>query len=295
MKKVFFFIFKKIVNLFSGFGLGKLPLVNQIWPRINSVFLKHLRPESVRVGNHTMFLDKRDSLSLSVYGKIDSLETEILKKILKKGDVVLDIGSNIGYYTLIAADCVGETGQVFAFEPDPSNFDLLQKNIRVNNYSNVTLVQKAVANENGSTKLFLSTFNNGDHRLYDSSEGRDSIIIDVVRLDDFFADFKRPINFIKIDIQGAEEKAFQGMKNLLQNNQELNMIVEFWPYGLNLFGTDPEIFLKNLNQYNFNVYHLDEETESLQPLNREALLAMYTAKNERGTNILCLRNPLPLP
>ena len=102
-----------------------------------------------------MLLDALDSLNLFACGVYEPLETRIFKRLINRNDVVFDVGANIGYYTLIATKLVGEKGRVFAFEPEPTNFSLLEKNVKLNGYKNVVLMQKAVLNKTGKTKLYL--------------------------------------------------------------------------------------------------------------------------------------------
>src|ERR1051325_5275956 len=77
--------------------------------------------------------------------KQDAFEIELLKKIIKKGDYVLDIGANIGFYSEIMSELVGDTGKVFCFEPDNLNYKYLAKNIK--GKKNIELIKKAVAEE----------------------------------------------------------------------------------------------------------------------------------------------------
>lgn len=213
-----------------------------------------------------------------------------MKKEIKKGNVVLDIGANIGYYTLIFAKLVGEEGRVYAFEPDPTNFALLKKNVEINGYKNVVLVQKAVSNNSGRIKLYLSKNNMGDHRIYDSGEdGRQHIEIEAIRLDDYFEHFEGRIDFIKMDIQGAEGGAIQGMYNLLNKNNNVKIVTEFWPIGLKRFGTDPEEFLRLLIKLGFKLYEVNEQDKEIKPVNIPRLLEIYTPVKGNFTNLLCVK------
>lgn len=213
-----------------------------------------------------------------------------MKKEIKKGNVVLDIGANIGYYTLIFAKLVGEEGRVYAFEPDPTNFALLKKNVEINGYKNVVLVQKAVSNKSGRIKLYLSKNNMGDHRIYDSGEdGRQHIEIEAIRLDDYFEHFEGRIDFIKMDIQGAEGGAIQGMYNLLNKNNNVKIVTEFWPIGLKRFGTDPEEFLRLLIKLGFKLYEVNEQDKEIKPVNIPRLLEIYTPVKGNFTNLLCVK------
>src|SRR5258708_4633510 len=153
---------------------------------------------------HEAKIDRYISPALRASGIFEPFETELAKVLIKPGDVVLDLGANIGYYTLLFARLVGPAGRVYAFEPEPANCALLKKNVELNGYENVVLVSKAVSNQTGLGKLFLCDFNQGDHRLYDSKDGRPHIEIETVELDRFFHNYGGSFDFIKFDIQGAE-------------------------------------------------------------------------------------------
>jgi len=171
MYNVLFSIYKGCVKILSGHGIGRFFLVAVADNFIRS----RLTPNFAEVLGHKMYLDVKDALRLSINGVYEPFETELVRKEVKKGDVVLDIGANIGYYTLIFAKLVGQEGEVLAFEPDPNNFALLKKNIEINGYRNVSLLQKAVSNRSGKIRLYLSDSNPGAHTIYDSHDGHKSI------------------------------------------------------------------------------------------------------------------------
>jgi len=236
-----------------------------------------------------MFLDSEDTLKLADSGIFDPLETELFNAEIKKNDVVLDIGANIGYYTLIAAKLVGENGVVFAFEPEPTNFALLKRNVEINGYKNVILVQKAVSNKTGKVKLYLSERNLGDHRIYNSQDGRQSIEIEAIRLDDYFKDYNGKIDFIKMDVQGSEGGVFQGGSRVLKKNKDVKVVTEFWPVGLKRFGIDAEEYLKLIIEHGFQIYEINEPKQRMEPINISKLLGTYTPEKENYTNLLCIR------
>ena len=104
------------------------------------------------VRGRVMHLDPSDTgvTPLLFYrGMMDPLETQLVQELVRSGDTVIDIGANVGYYTLLFSELVGETGRVIAFEPDPNNFALLERNVLGNGCRNVTLVPKAVAATTG--------------------------------------------------------------------------------------------------------------------------------------------------
>ena len=98
--------------------------------------------------------------------KYEPYETKLILKQTKKGDVVVDVGANIGYYTILLADKVGKNGKVYAFEPDKLNFEILVKNIKANNLKNVIAVNAAVGRKNETKVLYKSEENLGDHKLF---------------------------------------------------------------------------------------------------------------------------------
>lgn len=242
-----------------------------------------------QVQGHEMFLDAKDSLRLSINGIFEPFETQLVNTQIRKGDIVLDIGANIGYYTLIFARLVGEQGKVFAFEPDPTNFSLLQKNVEINGYKNVELVQEAVSNKTGKLRLYLSEDNKGDHRIYDSHDDRESIEIEATRLDDYFRNYDGVVDFIKMDIQGAEAGAVQGMCDLLTKQKDVRLVTEFWPIGLKRSGVEPDEYLKLLLELGFRLYEVSEAEKRIKPVNIPELLQIYTPERENFTNLFCLR------
>jgi len=279
MKRILISIYRSLIPLLRGTGIGGLYPVN--------LLLKHLKSNVTHIHGHKMFLDKNDTLGLSLNGSYEEFETEIVNREIKKGDVVLDIGANIGYYTLIFASLVGEKGKVYAFEPDPTNFALLKKNVEINGYNNVVLVPKAVSDKSGIVKLYLCEENKGDHRIYNSGEGRNSIEVTSVRLDDYF-DKNQHIDFIKMDIQGAEGLALQGMQKLLKRNDSVKIITEFWPIGLKRSGISSKTVLTFLLNLSFSLYELDENTKQLDPITMSTLMKNYNAQDERYTSLFCV-------
>jgi len=283
LRKIIIPIFRKVVKLLSGHGIGRFYLI-----KIPYYFLlSRLKNTSqvAEVQGHKMFLDPTDTLELSIWGTYEPPVTELFKKEIKRGDVVLDIGAHIGYYTLILAKLVGENGRVYAFEPDPTNFNLLEKNVKANSYKNVSLVQKAVSNKTGRTNEYLGEGDSGDHRIYDPHDGRKSIEIEAIRLDDYFKSYGGKIDFIKMHVQGAEALVIEGMPQLLQQNQNVKIITHFWPMGLRKCGFKPEEYLKILIGYGFKIYLINEN--KIEPIAINELMQLCTEEDFK--NLVCLR------
>ena len=234
----------------------------------------------IKLGGQIMFtpsLDRIISLYLKKFSIMDASEAEFLKSVIKKGMKVVDVGSNIGYYTLIAADLIGSGGRVFSFEPDTENFRLLQKNISENNCQNIEAINLAVSDKTGKLRLFLSEENQGDHRIYDSGSKRQSVEVGATSLDDFLKD--RPVDFIKIDVEGAEPLVFAGMGGVIKNNPKVLIMMEFWPHGLKMAGFSPDDFLKNIQNQGFAIYFTEGHQKELKVFDDRKLLNLCRGKN----------------
>ncbi|MBW8049692.1 MAG: FkbM family methyltransferase [Cytophagales bacterium] len=285
MKRALIFVYNIFYKIFSRFELGRFYLFRILKKYITS----KLKSDFVQIHGHKMYLDYKDSLNLSIRGSHEPFTTEFVKTQINKNDIVIDLGANIGYYTLIFARCVGEGGVVFAFEPDPDNFQLLVKNVKVNGYHNVILINKAVSNYTGKIKLYLSEDNYGDHRIYKPLERRKSIEIESIRLDDYFKDKNIEINFIKMDIQGAEYGAIQGMSSILKKYEKIKMITEFWPIGLQQTDIEPEDYINLLHKTGFKVFCVDEQKKQVKHFDITELLERFISSKEKFANLLCIK------
>ena len=131
---------------------------------------------------------------MEYYSEWEKHETDIFLDLFRPGQNFLDVGANIGYYTCLAA-ARSPDGQVYAFEPDPDNFLLLQKNIELNNLDNVSASQAALSDKAGTLTLYKSAENLGDHRTFGSNPGgtdrNNAIEITCMTGEEFFANIGR--------------------------------------------------------------------------------------------------------
>jgi len=280
-----FLIPRKLARFITGKGLSNLPLVTML----HSFFYWHLKPVGiflVEVQGSRMYVDSRDvgvAPFLLEWGFYEKFETALFKKLIKKGMVVVDIGANIGYYTLLAAHLVGDEGRVFAFEPDPHNFSLLCKNIEINGHRNVIPVRKAVFSKSGKMKLFLDKSNLGGHSLSGANVDMGvSIMVEATSLDDYLKNTNCKIDVIKMDVQGSEMEVLEGMTDTINRNDDLKIITEFWPMGIRNSGSSPMGFLNKLIECGFGLYQIGQYVE---PINVDYLLRMCS--DEKFTTLLC--------
>jgi FkbM family methyltransferase len=146
---------------------------------------------------------------------------------------------------------VGPAGLVHAFEPSPDNFRRLTASTR--HLSNVRLTQAAVGERSGECKLYVSDKLNVDHRAYKpDGDSRRAVPTEMVALDDYFESGQR-VDLIKMDIQGYELRALRGAQRVLRENPNVNLLLEFWPAGLEQAGDKWEGLVEMLQGLNKNL------------------------------------------
>jgi hypothetical protein len=216
--------------------------------------------------------------------KQDAFEIELLKKHIKQNDTVLDIGANIGFYATILSDIVGEKGVVHCFEPDSKNFEHLKKTTA--DFKNIKINNKAVGPKTEKLKIYTSKNLNVDHRTYKPEEYDKEIEIDAVSIDDHLTSNPK-VDLIKMDIQGFEMQAIQGMQTILDKNKDIKLISEFWPYGLKKAGSSVTEYFNFLQSKGFTCYLLEET--SLLKLTAEKVSSLEPLGEEHYFNIFATR------
>jgi FkbM family methyltransferase len=213
-------------------------------------------------------LDPGDSLYLGSHD-YEPYASKLVMGLLRPGDVAVDVGAMIGYYTVILAKHVDTHGRVYAFEPDPENFELLAENVRMNGYENVVLREAAVGATTSRGKLWRAADNRGDNHVF-ATEGRDVVDVDVVALDDVIDE---PVDLVKIDVQGYESHVLAGMQGVIERSPELAMLVEFCPALLSRAGTQPADLLDELRGCGFVLYEVDGDANRVRGVDAPELLA----------------------
>jgi FkbM family methyltransferase len=294
MKKLLFSLYKKVITLFYGSNLSKYSIVKK-----TTRYMTHkLHPEFVEIEGNKIYLDENDSLFLSSGILHEKTIVNLVKNEIKKGDVVIDIGAHIGYYTVLFAKLVGPKGRVFAFEASPTNFEILKKNVNVNGYQNVTLNNKAVSDKDGKLTLYITGRTSTENFLFKpenfirSSKIKDTIEIDSITLDEYFRDFKGQINFLKMDISGAEPRVIKGMGSILSKNDSLKIQQEWWPNAIRTHGIEPESHLKLLTQMGYKIYEIDGANNKLNLVTSDYLMKTYPNSKLEDINIFCKKGPL---
>jgi len=193
--------------------------------------------------------------------------------LLQPGDVFVDVGANIGYFSLLAASRVGARGRVFAFEPDPDNFRLLEANAELNGSAGcVTAVQAALAETAGAGRLYLSRDNLGDHRVFAGDDPRDSVPIRQYRGSEYLAGRVDRIDLVKVDTQGSEYQVIAGLMPLLEAlDTRPRFIVELTPHALRRAGASGRALVELLGTLGLPMWIIDHTRGRLHPSSTGAL------------------------
>jgi FkbM family methyltransferase len=186
-------------------------------------------------------------------------ETALLLELLRPGQVFVDVGANIGYFSVIAASVVGQAGAVFAFEPGRDNAELLRANAALNDCPDVvTVVQAGLALDAGRGQLFLSEDNAGDHRVFASQPGRRSEPITLLNGSDYLRGRLSRIDLLKVDVQGAEYAAMAGLMPLLEElNCRPRILLELTPLSLREAGRSGRQLIELLARLQQPMYIVD--------------------------------------
>ncbi len=187
-------------------------------------------------------------------------EDDIIERFLpKQGDIVVDIGAHMGRYTIISSKRVGTNGKVVAIEAHPSNFEILNSNIKLNQLTNVTPLNYAVYSKETKIKLYVPDEESGytmHHSIMSNyvftkykDKTEDKIVEVSANTLDYFLQLEgiTDVNWIKIDVEGAEFEVLKGAHNVLSNSKNISLLIEV--HGKDTY----EPIIESLRSYNFKI------------------------------------------
>lgn len=167
-----------------------------------------------RLKGEKWFLGAGGKILRLMFSTYEPEQTKLFEEIINPGKIVFDVGAHAGYYTLLSSILVGANGKVVSFEPNPNNYSYLNKNVLINNLSNVTTVESAVSNQKGFCYFETRTGSGTGHF---SDEG--TLKVKTKTLDDFVKEKQLIPDYIKIDVEGAELLVLEGASHTLVNNK----------------------------------------------------------------------------
>jgi len=199
------------------------------------------------------------SASLIYYQGYSEHETaNFLHRFLRPGMVVVDIGAHIGEYTLVAAQCVGHSGEVHAFEPQPNLFPILSENVQMNQLSNVILNCAAVSDSVGEIEfeMFDEPSVSSIRKHGDLDKNAKLVKVACTSLDIYWSEKERKIDLIKVDVEGAEKFVFQGAEKLLSllSSQAPIWLFEYSTENYAAFGYQSTDLFELLPRHGYKVW-----------------------------------------
>jgi FkbM family methyltransferase len=216
----------QLFGLVAKLGIHRLPVFDRIFLALYGVYKRHFEA-----------------------GPIDRLQ-----EFVPNGSLVIDVGANVGFFSLRFARWVGESGEVISIEPEDRNYNTLISALRREGLFNRVRALKAVAAAApGAMFLEINPLHPADHKLSRDGTG---LAVDAVVLDDLVRDKTdlRP-GLVKIDVQGAEMLVLQGASGILKQSRPA-LFVELHEEGLSKFGTSVSAILNYLSQYGYEPYWL---------------------------------------
>ena len=219
-------------------------------------------------------------------GEIDPAITLLIKKNVRPGMNVFDLGANFGWFSLIFSKLVGSSGHVYAFEADPTLIKTINDNVKLNNLDNVTVIPKAISNKSQVGEFSLNETYDTRSQLGAKSPKGKIIKIETISLDEFCDENNiKQVDFIKMDIEGSEPKAIEGMKKIISSNPNLKIITEFNQNAIVSVESSPEQFIELLDEMGLDFKGIDEEKPgNLNIVSKEDVLSKQVC------NLFCYKD-----
>lgn len=245
--------------------------------RIYTVFHRYLSGrgwnDKIKINGYHINLLLDDLISRTIYveGAFDPVSTKVFSQLIRPNSIVFDVGANMGYYTLLFSQLVGQRGHVYAFEPVPATASRLNENLKSNSIlrDRVTVFEMALSDKNAVVEMNVaSSINTGASHVVTLGKANDQGCIqagvtDVICVscrtgDSVWKDVGNPeISLIKIDIEGHEYFALKGMEEILTNIKSLTVMVEIRSSYLEAAGTSKEMLFEFMKKCGFTSYDYD--------------------------------------
>ncbi|WP_448560741.1 class I SAM-dependent methyltransferase [Trichothermofontia sp.] len=259
---------------------------------------------SIQVGTRNyslkMFINPQEytqKLMIDAFSKGMFYESEVVNlliQLLKPGDSFIDVGAHIGYFSLLAAALIGETGLVLTCEPEGANYDCILQNIQLNRFNNLRVLNVAVGDERKNTQFFVNSDNDGGHALWNvghhpfNQKSKQSPIARPIRMETLDYLIKQhPVHnlkLLKIDTEGAEYSILRGAIDLLSRVKVPYIIAEINRFGLQQMGTN-EIELRGfMRSLGYETYVLTSQAPNPIFLKPDQVYQSQTVFNVLFTN-----------
>jgi FkbM family methyltransferase len=252
--------------LFNASGLARVPLIGPMWSngkRLIARWISSGQGVPVQLGGEQIFIHPF-TIAYDI-NRWEPYTIELFQNALKPGFTVLDIGAHHGYFSLLAARRVGEHGKIYAFEPALRNFEILKKNVELNRFANVITVNRAVSDRCATMPFFLRQSTSVVGSLFPTGKQSEiNVPVKCITVDAFLNGSH--VDVVKMDIEGSEPFALEGMKETLAKSKDVVLVVEINPDCLSQGGVEPDDFLSRLRDAGFECQIIDEDGRRLKPI-----------------------------
>lgn len=203
---------------------------------------------TARCRGGTLELDLRQSMERAIfYGRYERDELAFVEKWLRPGDTFVDVGANIGLFTIAASRCVGPAGAVHAIEPSPIAAERLRKHLAINRVHNTTVHEVALLDADGEAEITIGV-ESGHSSLVHQPSGSDRLVIKTLAAPEFFRDLGVSPRLVKVDVEGSEPKLLPTLTLLLDQAPGCAVLVELDPALLAMAGTSREAALADAHR-----------------------------------------------
>ena len=290
-------LFTTAIRPLVGSGIGRIKVLADIYQKLNRTIMPQEKIISVQgfsIKVITQGYINDISTELLYTGVHEPLSTAIFKRFVQEGNCVVDIGANVGYFTLMSALLVGESGRVYAFEPDNKNMEELLGNVELNHFKNIRASEVALSDYNGRSKFYLSSRESARHSLIETKEHDFYTMVDIKKLDEVIPE-NIPVHFLKSDTEGNELSVLKGAKETIKRNQGIKILVEVNVEAL----TAQKVTVTDLWNYLSwdldmkNIYLVDDYKKKIFKSTLRQLL-VYLKRGNLGCNLLCSRERLDI-
>lgn len=272
--------FKSLLGMVKAMARTPTTTLVAAPPQRMAVYLGDHKALTRTIYGHKIFVDTHDigiTPHILLDGFWEQWVTDLFRSLLRPGMTVVDIGANLGYYSILAADGIGPAGRLVAFEANPGLAEFLHSNLAVNGFlDRSTIEPQAVLASSGTVRFGVFERYLGGSSIYASEDTavsqRDKIkMIDVptISLDAYFRPGQK-IDLIKIDAEGAEPSILQGARRVLTENQDIEVIMEFAPSVFEKgYGSAGKVY-EDIAAMGFAIYRIEHDG-SLTEASRDML------------------------
>lgn len=190
------------------------------------------------------------------YTNFEPVTTSIILRHLRRGGVFIDVGANIGWFTVIAAQALKDSGMVYSIEANPAILPTLNENI--SGFQNIQVIEMAVGNRTGSTEFYMTSdfVNSGIHADPFKQDSGELTEVKIDLLDNIIPNHDQ-VSVVKIDVQGDDLNVIEGAKSILSNSN-LTLICEWAPAWIKNAGRNPDMLPLYLKELGFHISVIDD-------------------------------------